>query len=188
MSAFADTLIKTDLERQFLDALRHASGETDGPMERHCVRCFLFVEALAGKRGSTIDRELVLCCAFMHDAGLYDEISRGGVYTDDSGLCAERMFLDAGATPERAELARETCAQHHALRDQSAKGTEVELMRLADRIELSYGVLSAGLARAQVREIFDRVSRQGTYRVIAGLVGHALLERPTTVPRIFKTN
>jgi hypothetical protein len=188
MTAIADTLVETDLERSFLDALRSASGEVDGAMERHCVRCFLFVEALATKRGLMIDREVALCAAFMHDAGLYDEISRGGVYTDDSGICAEQMFRDAGASPERALLARETCAQHHALRDQSDKGAEVELMRLADRIELSYGVLSAGLSRAEVREIFSRVSRQGTYRVIAGLVGHALLERPTTVPRIFKTS
>jgi hypothetical protein len=188
MTATADTLVETDLERQFLEALRHASGETDGPMERHCVRCFLFVEALAAKRGLTIDRELALCAALLHDAGLYEEISQGGVYTDDSGLCAQQMFLEAGESPERAELIRETCAQHHALRDQSEKGTEVELMRLADRIELSYGLLSAGLGRAKVREIFNQVSRQGTYRVIAGLVGHALIERPTTVPRIFKTN
>src|SRR4051794_30509941 len=122
MSAVADTLIETDLERQFLDTLRRATNETDGAMERHCVRCFLFMEALASKRGATIDRELSLCAALLHDAGLYDEISRGGVYTDDSGLYAERLFLDAGATAERAELIRETCAQHHALRDQSEKG------------------------------------------------------------------
>jgi hypothetical protein len=188
MSAVADTLVETDLERHFLDTLRHASGETDGAMERHCVRCFLFMEALAAKRGVTIDRELALCAALLHDAGLYDEISRGGVYTDDSGICAEQLFLDAGATAERAKLVRETCAQHHALRDQSEKGAEVELMRLADRVELSYGLLGAGLSRSEIREVFNRVSRKGTYRVIAGLVGHALVERPTTVPRIFKTN
>jgi HD superfamily phosphodiesterase len=187
MTPTAETLIETELEQRFLEELRKATGEVDGAMERHCVRCFLFMEALAAKRGIAIDRELALCAALVHDVGLYDSVSTGGVYTDESGVCAERLFTEAGASAERAALIRETCAQHHALRDQSAKGAEVELMRLADRIELSYGLLSAGLSRSQVREIFNRVSRKDTYRVIAGLVGHALIERPLTVAQIFKT-
>ena len=178
MTPTAETLIETELEQRFLDELRKATGEVDGPMERHGVRCFLFVELLGQQRGLTIDRELALCAALVHDIGLYDSVSTGGVYTDEGGICAERLFTAAGASSERAELIRNTCAQHHALGDQSAKGTEVELMRLADRIELSYGLLSAGLSRSQVKEIFNRVSRQGTYRVIAGLVGHALIDAP----------
>jgi hypothetical protein len=188
MSAVADTLVKTDLERRFLDEVRAASGETDGAMERHCVRCFLFMEMLAVKRGTGLDRELALCAALMHDAGLYDSISHGGVYTDEGGEFAERIFIDAGVSAQRARLIHDTCAQHHALRDQSAKGEEVELLRLADRIELSSGMLRSGLSRAQVKDVFGQVSRKGTYGVIAGLVGHALVKRPTTVPRIFKTN
>lgn len=188
MTAVADTLAQTELEQRSLEALRDASGELDGPMERHCVRCFLFVEALAQGRGVTIDRELCLSAALLHDIGLYDSVTHGGVYTDEGGVLAERLFTEAGASPERAHLAAETCAQHHALRDQSARGAEVELMRLADRIELSGGLLRAGLARDQVRRIFDRVSRRGLYRVIGGLVAHAVRERPTTVPKIFKTS
>ena len=108
MSATADTLVETDLERCFLDQLRDATGEVDGPMERHCVRCFLFMELPSNRRGLAIDRELALCGAFVHDIGLYTLVTR--------------------------------------------------------------------------------VSRRGTYRVISGLVGHALLERPVTVARIFKTS
>ena len=60
-------------------------------------------------------------------------------------------------------------------------------MRLADRIELSGGLLRAGLSRDEVRLVFGRVSRAGFYGTIAGLVGHALRERPLSLPRIFKT-
>ena len=128
MSARADALVETELERQFLDQLRAASGEVDGPMERHCVRLFLFAEMLAAERGVEIDRELVLCAAFMHDAGLYDSISHGGVYTDEGGEHAARLFERAGASPERVRMIADACAQHHALRDQSRRGTEVELI------------------------------------------------------------
>jgi hypothetical protein len=187
LSAVADTLVETDLERRFLDELRSASGEVDGPMERHCVRCFLFTEMLAAKRGVEIDREVSLCAAFMHDAGLYDSISRGGVYTDEGGEAAAQIFTDAGAGPERARLVRDACAQHHALRNQADKGMEVELLRLADRIEVSGGVLRAGLSGAEIQDVFDLVSRGGFYTGVAALLGHALRHRPLTLPRIFKT-
>jgi len=110
VSAIADTLAETDLERQSLDELRRASGEVDGPMERHCVRCFLLIELLARKRAVEIDREVSLCASFIHDAGIYPSLSEGGVYTDESGVVAERLFLDAGADPDRAALVREACA------------------------------------------------------------------------------
>ena len=145
MSATADTLVETDLQRRFLAELRDATGEVDGPMERHCVRCFLFVELLAARRGVPIDRELALCAALVHDIGLYPSVSHGGVYTDEGGELAERIFIEASESARRAEL-----------------------------------------DRGQVRDVFGRVSRRGTYGVIAGLVGHALIERPLTMPRIFK--
>jgi len=188
VTALADTLVNTDLERRFLDELRSASGETDGPMERHCVRCFLFMELLAGKRGTTLDREVSLCAALIHDAGLYDAISRGGVYTDDGGEFAEKIFIESGATAERARLVREACAQHHALRDQSDKGAEVELLRLADRIEVSGGLLRSGLRGDEVQSVFDQASRKGFYSGVAALLGHAVRQRPLTIPRIFKTS
>ena len=187
MSAAADALVRTPLERRFLDALREASREVDGPMERHCVRCFMFVELLADKRGVEVDREVVLCAALLHDAGLYDSISSGGVYTDEGGARAERLFREAGEAPERARLVNDACSQHHALRDQSARGVEVELLRLADRIEVSGGLLRSGLSRGEVHVVFEQVSRKGFYSGVAGLLGHALRERPLTLPRIFKT-
>jgi len=188
VSARADALVETELERQFLDQLRAASGEVDGPMERHCVRLFLFAEMLAAERGVEIDRELVLCAAFMHDAGLYDSISHGGVYTDEGGEHAARLFERAGASPQRVRMIADACAQHHALRDQSRRGTEVELTRLADRIEVSGGTLSAGLGRERVRRVFSEVPRDGFYSGIAGLLAHALRHRPLSLPRIFKTD
>jgi hypothetical protein len=188
MTAAADPLVQTPLERRFLDDLRDASGEVDGPMERHGVRCFMFVELLAEQRGVEIDREVALCASLIHDAGLYDSISRGGVYTDDGGAYAERVFIEAGEPGERARLVNDACAQHHALRDQSARGIEVELLRLADRIEVSGGLVRSGLSRGEIRVVFDQVSRKGFYAGVAGLLGHALRERPLTLPRIFKTS
>jgi hypothetical protein len=186
MSARADELVATELERRCLEELRRASGEVDGAMERHCVRNFLFCEQLAAKRGLTIDREVTLGASFLHDIGIYDSITHGGVYTDEGGEFAERLYLDGGATPARAALARDACAYHHAVTNQTKRGVEVELMRLADRIEVSGGLIPAGLPREQIRALFAEVPRDGFYRGIGGLVAHVLAERPLSLPRIFK--
>jgi hypothetical protein len=185
-SIVAPDLVETELERRFLDALRGASGELDGPMERHGVRCFLLIRKLAERRGLEIDREVALCAALVHDIGLYPSVAHGGVYTDEGGELAARLFSEAGAADERARLVADACAYHHALRDQSSRGTEVELLRLADRIELSAGQLRAGLDRAEVHEVFESAPRDGLYRAVAALLAPTLRERPLTLPRIFK--
>lgn len=182
----ADGIVSTELERRSLEELRRASGEVDGPMERHCVRCFLLVEQLAAKRGLTIDREVALSAAFLHDIGLYDAVSHGGVYTDEGGELARSLFADAGETAERATLVADACAYHHALRDQSSRGAEVELLRLADRIEVSGGTIRSGLSGREVGDIFEAVPRDGFYKGVAALVGHVLRTRPLTMPRVFR--
>lgn len=184
--AAADGLAQTALERRCLEELRDACGEVEGPMERHCVRCFMFVERLADRRDLDIDREVALCAAFLHDVGIYSSRSQGGVYTDESGELARRLFTEAGADAERAQLCADACAYHHARSSQLARGAEVELLRLADQIEVFGGVRRHGLTREDIEETFDAVPRAGLYGHIAKLTVRALRERPGTLPKIFK--
>jgi hypothetical protein len=185
VAALAETLATTPLERLFLDRLRDASGEADGVMERHGARCFLLVERLADRRGVAIDREVALCAALVHDIGIYPSLSRGGVYTVESGEFAANLFTEAGAEPERARLCADACAFHHARRSQWQRGAEVELLRLADRVEVSGGLARAGLTRDDVAEVFASASRRGFYSSIGLLALRALRDRPRTMLRIF---
>ena len=73
----ADELICTEAEAAALHALRTATEETDGDMERHTVRQYLIAERLADTGGVAYDRELLLCASFLHDAGLYGPASTG---------------------------------------------------------------------------------------------------------------
>src|SRR5687768_3442048 len=121
--AIADTLIQSNAEDRALAALRDASGETDGAMGRHCVRCFLL-------------REVALTAAFLHDIGLYAAVSDGGVYTEEGGELARKMGREAGWDERRAKLCADACAYHHSVRSKWELGAEVETLRLADRIEV----------------------------------------------------
>ena len=182
----ADELARTPLEQRCLAELRDACGETEGPMERHCVRVFRFVELLAEHRGLEIDREVAVCASFLHDVGIYPSRSHGGVYTDESGELALRLFDEAGADAARGKLAADACAYHHARRSQLERGAEVELLRLADQIEVFGGLRRHGLSRDEIQSTFDAVPRAGLYGHIAKLTAQALRERPTTLPKIFK--
>src|SRR4051794_27114089 len=110
----ADELLCTEAETAALEALRVATGETDGDMERHTVRQYLIAERLADTRGIAYDRELLLCASFLHDAGLYGPASSGDVYIKDSGRYARRTLEPLGWSAERLRTCVDACEQHHA--------------------------------------------------------------------------
>lgn len=181
----ADELVETPAERACLDALRAASGETDGPMERHCVRQFLIAERLAEDAAESIDRELLLCAAFLHDAGLYPGVATSDAYVTDGRHLTERTLEPFGWPPERLRRCLDAVEQHHALRDRASLGTEVELMRRADLIDVSAGLVNFGIDRWWIRGLVREVPRSGFHRFLAGEIARMVRERPRSLPRIF---
>src|SRR4051812_43103826 len=67
----ADELLSTEAEAAALKALRVATGETGGDMERHTMRQYLIPGRIAHTPGIPYDRELLLCGGFLHDSRLY---------------------------------------------------------------------------------------------------------------------
>jgi hypothetical protein len=188
MSApLADELAGTDAEREALARLREVTGETDGPMERHCVRCFLIGERLAGRDGLELDREAMLVAALLHDIGLYDGAAEGGAYVTDGRHYAERMLRARGWEGERLRRCLDAIELHHELRQQWDAGTEAELLRRADLVELSAGTIAFGAGRGWLRGLARAVPRRGIYREVGKMVAKAARERPATLPAIFVT-
>lgn len=185
MSAAADGLVETAAERRSLAEVRRATGEVDGVMERHGVRCFLICERLASAYRTEIDREVTLCAALVHDLGLYPEVSSGGVYTEEGADLARAIGREAGWEAERVELCAAACERHHKLRPQLAYGPEVEFLRLADRVEVS-GFLRAGLSPAELAEIRALAPRDGFYKGLARAVWPMVRDRPATLVHVFK--
>jgi hypothetical protein len=181
----ADELVQTPAERASLDALRSASGETDGAMERHCVRQFLIAERLAEDAGESVDRELLLCAAFLHDTGLYPSVKSHDAYVSDGRHLAERTLEPFGWPAERLTRCLDAVEQHHALRDRSSLGTEVELMRRADLVDVSAGVVNFGIDRWWVRGLVRDIPRSGFYPFLARAIWQMARERPRSLPRIF---
>jgi hypothetical protein len=184
MDSAADELARSEAERACLDALRELAGAPDRPLERHSVRAYLLAVELAGEQD--VDRELLLCAALLHDAGLYPGAETKAAYVTDGRVLAERVLGPFGWAAERLTRCGDAVERHHELRSQAARGAEVELLRRADRIEVSQGLIREGLDRAVVRDIRRRVPVKGFVPEIARLLARAARRRPASLPRIFK--
>jgi hypothetical protein len=181
----ADTACTTDAARACLGELRAQCGERDGPMERHGLRVYEIAHELARRRGLDVDSELLACVAWLHDAGLYPGAASADTYVVDGRRLLERVLVSFQWPAERVALAGDAVERHHELRPQWKRGTEVELIRRADLIDISGGAVRLGLDRAWLRDLSARVPRDGLVREIARLVGGALRQRPLTMLEIF---
>jgi hypothetical protein len=181
----AEDLARTDSETAALAALRDATGEAGGPMERHGIRVFLIADRLATARELKVDREVLLIAGLLHDVGLYDAASHGGVYVKEGAEFTAEILRKQDWDEDRIRLCFDAIERHHELRSQWDRGDEVELIRRADLVDVSYGLVRFGLSREWIRDLFESVSRDGTYRTIGHEVARVLRHRPLTFPQIF---
>jgi predicted hydrolase (HD superfamily) len=182
----AEDLARTDAETAALAALRDAAGEEGGPMERHGLRVFLIADRLATARELNVDREILLIAGLLHDVGLYDAASHGGVYVKEGAEFTAELLRAQGWDEVRIRLCFDAIERHHELRTQWDRGAEVELIRRADLVDVSNGLVRFGLSREWIRDLFKSVSRAGTYRTIGYEVARVLRHRPQTFPQIFR--
>lgn len=180
-----DALAQTEVSREALARLREATAETNGPMERHCLRCRHIAAQIAADRGWSIDQELLTVASILHDIGLYPKASRGGVYTADGAALAREMLAAHGWDEPRIERCAQAIDRHHDVRSQLESGPEAEALRLADRVELAGGLLTAGVDRRWLRSLRREIPPRGLAGELAREIGRALRERPLTMTRIF---
>jgi HD domain len=154
-------------------------------MERHCLRCRHIAAAIAKQRGWPIDQELLTVASILHDIGLYPAASRSGVYTADGAALARETLARHGWEKERIERCADAIDCHHDVRSQLARSPEAEALRLADRVELTAGLYSAGVDRSRLRTLRHQISPRGLVGELAREIGRALRERPLTMAQIF---
>lgn len=182
----AEDLARTDSEVAALKRLREITGESGGPMERHGLRVFLIADRLATARDVAVDREVLLIAGLLHDIGLYDEASHGGAYVRDGAEFTADLLQKQGWDQDRIRLCFDAIERHHELRSQWERGTEVELIRRADLVDLTSGLVRFDLGREWLRDLFRSVPRDGTYHTIGREVARQLTHRPLQFARIFR--
>ena len=126
------------------------------------MRQYLIAERIADMRRIPYDRELLLCASFLHDSGLYGPASTGDVYIKDSARYARRTLEPFGWPEERLRVCLDACEQHHAFTTRWWMGAEVELVRLADAVEVYPELRRYGIPRSWLKqELWQAVPRRG---------------------------
>jgi hypothetical protein len=181
----AEKASTTEAATACLQTLRALAGRPDSAMERHCLRVYEIACESGARRGITLDRELMLCAAWLHDAGLYPGAASADAYVADGRRLAERVLAGFDWPPERLERLGDAIERHHELRPQWRHGAEVELLRRADLVDVSGGLVRYGLDRGWLHALAERVPRRGMFKEIGGLAMTAARQRPRTLPAIF---
>ena len=185
-------LARTDAERVCLDALRGLAGGAGHPVELHSARVFEIAERMgAGLRElSRPDREVLLCAALLHDAGLFGALESGTPYVTDGRNLAAEVLAPYDWPRGRLRRCLDAVELHHHWRPVWSAGTEAELIRSADLVDLSAGAVRLGAARSTVsrawlRELGARWPRRGFYTGLARLLVPLAARRPRALARIF---
>jgi hypothetical protein len=98
---------------------------------------------------------------------------------------ADRVLAPFGWPPERLQRCMDACEQHLAPRSRLAMGLEVELVRQADLVDVTAGIVNFGLDRRRPRALFRNVSRDGFWPLLGGAVLGELRHRPATLTEVF---
>src|SRR5215470_12257481 len=98
----------------------------------------------------------------------------------------DRELLLCACWPhERLQRCMDACEQHHAPRSRLAMGLEVELVRQADLVDVTAGIVNFGLDRRWLGALFRDVSREGFWRLLGGAVLGELRHRPASLTGVF---
>src|SRR5262245_6481858 len=97
----------------------------------HCVRTFLFGDALGKRDSLKYDRELLYLSALLHDLGLTDSIARGGQRFEVEGADRARAFVaEHGPPDDKADIVWDAIALNTSFGIALRKGSEVALTHL----------------------------------------------------------
>lgn len=170
-----DAVCVTDSISACRDALRRAARDANGPVERHSARVFFIMDRLAQNAAIPLDREVAACAALLHDIGLYDPAARPRFYLRHGRAAASAVLESFNWGNDRRLRCLDAIELHHRLRPQWARGEETELLRLADLIDASRGLVTFGLERTWLQALFASISREGLQRE---LLRHSLRGAP----------
>ncbi len=139
----------------------------------------------AADRELMVDHEILLVAGILHDIGLYDGASEGGVYTTDGAHFAKHLLAGRpgwDGAPARA-LPRGDRAPPRA--PQPVAGGprgRADAPRRHDRA--LQRAVNFGVSRGWIRGLWRAVPRDGLYGEVGKMVAKAARERPTSLPKI----
>jgi len=148
---------------RLLDSYRDKLGANHDAYRNHLYRMMNFTLFLNGPDESMLAPLEV--AGFFHDIDFV--LSGNNNYLEPSAEMA-RDYLDETGRSELAPLVTDLIVWHHKLtRYKGDQGEIVEYFRLADLIDLSLGIIRAGVDRAFIKKAQNEFPNAGFHKVLA---------------------
>lgn len=141
----------------------------------HVERLLALCEALAADAGVSLDPLALRVAAVYHDMGIWSDGTFD--YLAPSMARAAAWLETAGRTDLIAQVSA-MIGQHHKVRAAGPATDPVEIFRRADWMDVTLGLLNAGLPRARYRELLQRYPDAGFHLRLVELSGKQLLTSP----------
>ncbi|MDR3613273.1 MAG: HD domain-containing protein [Candidatus Obscuribacterales bacterium] len=131
----------------------------------HCMRTYLFAQALAIKDDLTYDNELLFAGCLMHDLGITERFRGKSRFEVDGADAAQKFLLEKNVDSAKAELIWDAIALHTTTHIPLRKRPEIALVHQgagADVLGLGIGEFAPEL----VGEILERFPRANFKKAI----------------------
>lgn len=135
-------------------------------LDMHCRRLAAFTLAQAELNGIGLDPDFVEATAWLHDIGLLVRLPGARNYLDRGLRFVEPLVDGWGLEARQRRIFEEMMLYNHSARPIPQLSDEAEMMRRAVQVEHSFGLLTHGLDRARVRQVFRDHPRRGLTPVL----------------------
>ena len=135
-------------------------------LDNHCRRLAAFTVAQAERHGVQLDPDFVQATAWLHDIGLLVKLPGTRNYLDRGLRFVEPLVSTWELSDEQRRIFEEMMLYNHSARPISQLSDEAEMMRRAVQVEHSFGVVTHGLDRGLVRQVFRTHRRRGLTPVL----------------------
>lgn len=146
----------------------------------HCLRMQRFTIMLMRSRGPSLAPDLVYLIAMVHDLGLVVE-GGGANYLQRSRALFHRETAGVDLGNADPAIIDECLLYNHRLLPVPGMSPEAECFRRAVIIEHARGLVTCGLDRAAVHEVFDELPRHDLDRILCDFAWRTLRREPLTI-------
>jgi hypothetical protein len=134
----------------------------------HCIRTYLFAEALGQRDNLKYDRELLYLSAVMHDLGLTKSFTDKQRFEVDGADAARAFVIKHGLAEEKAEIVWDAIALHTSIGIASRKQPEIALVHVAAGMDV-FGQRLQDITPESVEKILDSYPRLGFNKEVMNL-------------------
>lgn len=138
----------------------------------HCVRTYNYTLQLTYTNNQ--DKQLLAIAIAFHDIGIWT------AHTFDylpPSVALAHQYLDTNNLAEHKNVVEQIIVNHHKLTGYK-NNKLAEAFRKADLIDLTFGLVTFGINRSEIKQLYQQYPSAGFHRFIAGQIVRNVVRHP----------